>query len=559
MNITPILVRSLDVYIEFKLWTRGKKLVPNKNSSTCNILVYQDRVEISRVLVLCLHKENRRKCWSKDRDCRQPPCSRCDSTLPAPAPLSPLYSWPSSTLTPVLLALLHSHPCTLGPPPLSPLYSWPSSTLSPVLLALLHSHPCTLGPPPLSPLLLALLHSHLCTLGPPQLLPLLSWPSSTLTPVLLALLCSYPCSLGPPSISSLLLPLYSWPSSTLTPVLLALLHSHPCTLGPPPLSPLYSWPSSTLPSTLGPPPLSPLYSWPSSALTPALLALLHSPLYSWPSSTLIPVLLALLHSHPCTLGPPPLSPLYSWPSSTLTLVLLALLHSHPCTLGPPPLSPLYSWPSFNLIPALTPVLLAVHSHPCTRPSTLTPVLLALLHSPHPPLLLALLHSHPCTLGPPPLSPLYSWPSSTLSLLYSCSCSLTPSPVSDRLVGLVVRHPPRERKIPSSNPVCAGIFSGLSHTSDFKICTPVATLPGSWCYRVSAGTGPPGVSILWLGEMESWICNFYLSVSARKIEQICPRDTLACCWDVKQPTNNNSSLIPALTPPSLSPLQPLTAK
>ena len=39
------------------------------------------------------------------------------------------------------------------------------------------------------------------------------------------------------------------------------------------------------------------------------------------------------------------------------------------------------------------------------------------------------------------------------------------------------------------------FSGSSHTSDFKIGTPVATLPGAWCYRVSAGTGRPGVSIL----------------------------------------------------------------
>ena len=76
------------------------------------------------------------------------------------------------------------------------------------------------------------------------------------------------------------------------------------------------------------------------------------------------------------------------------------------------------------------------------------------------------------------------------------------------------------------------FSGLSHTSDLKIGTPVATLPGAWRYRVSAGTGQPGVSILWLGEMESWICNFYLSVAARKTEQIRPWDTLACCWDVK---------------------------
>ena len=41
------------------------------------------------------------------------------------------------------------------------------------------------------------------------------------------------------------------------------------------------------------------------------------------------------------------------------------------------------------------------------------------------------------------------------------------------------------------------FSGSSHTSDFKIGTPVATLPGAWQYRVSAGTGWLSVSILWL--------------------------------------------------------------
>ena len=66
---------------------------------------------------------------------------------------------------------------------------------------------------------------------------------------------------------------------------------------------------------------------------------------------------------------------------------------------------------------------------------------------------------------------------------------------NRLVGLVVRRPPRERKVPGSNPACDGIFSGSSHTSDLNIGTPVATLPGAWRYRVSAGTGRPGVSIL----------------------------------------------------------------
>ena len=49
--------------------------------------------------------------------------------------------------------------------------------------------------------------------------------------------------------------------------------------------------------------------------------------------------------------------------------------------------------------------------------------------------------------------------------------------------------------PGSNPACDGIFPGSSHTSDLKIGTPVATLLGAWRYRVSAGTGWPGVSIL----------------------------------------------------------------
>ena len=31
---------------------------------------------------------------------------------------------------------------------------------------------------------------------------------------------------------------------------------------------------------------------------------------------------------------------------------------------------------------------------------------------------------------------------------------------NRLVGLVVRRPPRERKIPGSNPACDGIFFGV---------------------------------------------------------------------------------------------------
>ena len=89
----------------------------------------------------------------------------------------------------------------------------------------------------------------------------------------------------------------------------------------------------------------------------------------------------------------------------------------------------------------------------------------------------------------------------------------------------------------------GDYSGSSHTSDLKIGTPDATLPSAWRYRVSVGTGWPSVSILQLGEVKekTLICNFYLSVAARTMsEQTRPSDTLACCWDVKQPTTKNNS-------------------
>ena len=76
--------------------------------------------------------------------------------------------------------------------------------------------------------------------------------------------------------------------------------------------------------------------------------------------------------------------------------------------------------------------------------------------------------------------------------------------------------------------------------DIKLGTPAASLPSAWWYRVSTGSGWPGVSILWLGEIESLVCRFYLSVAACKIEQIHPWDTLACCLDVKQPANKQTS-------------------
>ena len=62
----------------------------------------------------------------------------------------------------------------------------------------------------------------------------------------------------------------------------------------------------------------------------------------------------------------------------------------------------------------------------------------------------------------------------------------------------------------------GDFSRSSHTRDLKIDTPVATLPSVKQYRISPGTGWPGVSILGLGETARLIYNFYLSVIARTV-------------------------------------------
>ena len=86
----------------------------------------------------------------------------------------------------------------------------------------------------------------------------------------------------------------------------------------------------------------------------------------------------------------------------------------------------------------------------------------------------------------------------------------------RLIGLVVEASASGAEGPEFKSPLRRDFSGSSHTSDLKIGTPVSTLPGAWRYRVSAGPGRPSVSTLWLGEVESLICNFCLSVAVCKI-------------------------------------------
>ena len=89
-------------------------------------------------------------------------------------------------------------------------------------------------------------------------------------------------------------------------------------------------------------------------------------------------------------------------------------------------------------------------------------------------------------------------------------------MADRLTALVVKASASRAEDPGFESRFQWDFSGSSHTSDFKIGTPVATLLGAWHYRVSAGTGRLSVNILWQCVVESLICKFYLSVSARKI-------------------------------------------
>ena len=66
---------------------------------------------------------------------------------------------------------------------------------------------------------------------------------------------------------------------------------------------------------------------------------------------------------------------------------------------------------------------------------------------------------------------------------------------DRLVGLVIKASASRAEDPGFESHLRQDFSRSSHTNDLKIGTPVANLPGAWHYRVSAGTGQPGVSIL----------------------------------------------------------------
>ena len=82
-----------------------------------------------------------------------------------------------------------------------------------------------------------------------------------------------------------------------------------------------------------------------------------------------------------------------------------------------------------------------------------------------------------------------------SLFFSFNPVSSVFSITHHLVGLVVKASASREEDPGFESRLRRDCSGSSHTSDFKTGTPVATLPGAWCYRVSTGTGRPGVSIL----------------------------------------------------------------
>ena len=109
---------------------------------------------------------------------------------------------------------------------------------------------------------------------------------------------------------------------------------------------------------------------------------------------------------------------------------------------------------------------------------------------------------------------YDWPISKQQS--KSSQPTTTSAPLNLLVGLVVKASASRAEVPRFESRLQGNISGSSHNSDLKIGTPVATLLGAKRYRVSARTGWPSASILWLGEVESLICNFYLGVATLKM-------------------------------------------
>ena len=109
-----------------------------------------------------------------------------------------------------------------------------------------------------------------------------------------------------------------------------------------------------------------------------------------------------------------------------------------------------------------------------------------------------------------------------------------------LVGLVVKASASRTEDPGFESRLRWDFSGSSHTNDQWLPFRAPGIIGS----VLGLVGPVSVYCDWV----RWKVGSATSISVlqhvKLSEQIRPWDTLACCWDVKQPTNK---LLPLATP------------
>ena len=78
-----------------------------------------------------------------------------------------------------------------------------------------------------------------------------------------------------------------------------------------------------------------------------------------------------------------------------------------------------------------------------------------------------------------------------------------------LIGTVVKCLPREQQTWVRSPVSPWIFL-LGRVIPVTYKFVVASVPGAWHYRISAGTCWPGVSVLWLSEVAKLILDLYVT-------------------------------------------------
>ena len=117
---------------------------------------------------------------------------------------------------------------------------------------------------------------------------------------------------------------------------------------------------------------------------------------------------------------------------------------------------------------------------------------------------------------------------------------------------MVKAPASRAANPGSDPPLAPGFFWVESYQRLKSWHSSATLPRAWRYRVNAGTGWPGVSILWLGEVVWFATSISMWQHAKLCELIPPWDTLACYCDVKpaskQPTNKQTAALRSVAAP-----------